>query len=89
MSKRTAVENEMMMHLMAIWQLAKDKCPSGLLMLSVHDHPEANKTVYYIYNASVSSVKDALTPIDIMNIVKYPKPEPDTAAELEAFWHDK
>lgn len=89
MSKRTAAENEMLMHLRAIWQLAKDKCPSGLLMLSVHDHPESNKTVYYINNASYTSTKDALTPINIMNVVKYPKPEPDTAAELEAFWHDK
>lgn len=89
MSKYTAAENEMIMHLRAIWQIAKDKCPSGFLMLSVHDHPESNRTAYYINNASYTNAKDALTPIEIMNVVKYPKPEPDKAEELEAFWHDK
>ena len=58
---------EMLEHLKAIWELAEESCPGGLLLLSVHK--DENEIRYMINNCayphSDDKGPDIATPIDI------------------------
>lgn len=62
-------ETAIVAHMKAIWELAKDRCPSGLLLLSIHRNDESGKIWYLINNCaypySDDKGPDIKTPIDI------------------------
>lgn len=69
------MDKEMLEHLKAIWKMAKDRCPGGLLLLSVRRDDTDGETRYMINNCaypnSPDKGPDIATPIDIFYREKF------------------